>query len=107
MMNLDELQSKEDEWIKANGGYWTEFEILARLTEELGEVSSDLQRDKGLRPGKKPTDLEGEIGDLLFTLAAFANKTGIELSKASEKTIRKYNRRLEEDHGEKLSLIHI
>jgi hypothetical protein len=43
-MTLAELQTAVDTWIREHGGYWGKFEILARLTEELGEVASSLQR---------------------------------------------------------------
>ena len=89
-MTLRELQEKTDAWIKENGGYWSEFEILARMTEELGEIASDLQREKGLRPRKQETDVAGEVGDLLFTLAAFANRKDIDLEKVLQKVFTKY-----------------
>jgi NTP pyrophosphatase (non-canonical NTP hydrolase) len=41
-MTLAELQATVDEWILRNGGYWDKFQILARLTEELGETASAL-----------------------------------------------------------------
>ena len=90
-MTLSTLQSLIDTWIHTNGGYWTPFQILARLTEELGEVAAALQRQEGLRPRKVEVDLEGEVGDLLFTLIAFANVNGIDLDRAIAKTIEKYN----------------
>ena len=77
-------------WIQENGGYWDKFQILARLTEELGEVASALQRIEGLRPRKVEVDLEGEVGDLLFTLTAFANANGIVLSDSLDKVMDKY-----------------
>ena len=98
-MTLRELQEKTDVWIKGNGGYWSEFEILARMTEELGEISSDLQREKGLRPRKQKTDVAGEVGDLLFTLAVFANRKNIDLEKVSEQVFAKYQVRDAEDWG--------
>ena len=90
-MKLGELQTTVDRWIRANDDYWDQFQILARLTEELGEVAAALQRKEGLRPRKVEVDLEGEVGDLLFTLAAFANVTGIDLDRSITKTIEKYN----------------
>ena len=90
-MKLGELQTTVDRWIRANDDYWDQFQILARLTEELGEVAAALQRREGLRPRKVEVDLEGEIGDLLFTLAAFANVTGIDLDRSIAKTIEKYD----------------
>ena len=90
-MKLGELQTTIDRWIRANDDYWDQFQILARLTEELGEVAAALQRREGLRPRKVEVDLEGEVGDLLFTLAAFANVTGIDLDRSIAKTIEKYD----------------
>ena len=93
-MNLGEMQAAVDAWIKTHGGgYWGKFEILARMTEELGEVASALQRSEGLRPRKTEIDLAGEVGDLLFTIAAFANVHGIRLDQAMEQTMLKYTRR--------------
>ena len=92
-MRLTELQQQVDTWIKTNGGYWDQFQILARLTEELGEISSDLQRIHGLRPRKTEVDLGGEIGDLLFTLAAFANACGVDLEQVVSDTLAKYDER--------------
>ena len=64
-MNLAEMQLAVDTWIKTQGhGYWGRFEILARLTEELGEVSAALQRDQGLRPRKTTVDLAGEVASV-------------------------------------------
>ncbi len=92
-MKLDELQSTVDQWIQQNTGYWDKFQILARLTEELGEVASALQRQEGLRPRKVTVDLGGEVGDLLFTLAAFANVNGLNLEQCVTQVIEKYNAR--------------
>ena len=93
-LTIGELQRRVDEWIVEHaGGYWGRFEILARLTEELGELSAAVQREEGLRPRKVAVDLEDELGDVLFTLAAFANASGIRLSEAIEKVLRKYRQR--------------
>lgn len=89
-LTLDQLQGAVDQWIKEHGGYWDKFQILARLSEELGEIASALQRLEGLRPRKTEVDLEGEVGDLLFTLAAFANVNGIQLDSALNKVLDKY-----------------
>ena len=90
-MQLSDLQTTVDQWIRRNDDYWDQFQILARLTEELGEIAAALQRLEGLRPRKVEVDLEGEVGDLLFTLAAFANVTGIDLDRSIVKTIEKYD----------------
>ena len=92
-MDLAELQRKVDVSIRSFGGYWGEFELLARLTEELGEVARDLQRQRGMRPRPQPSNLFEEVGDLLFTLAAFANLEKIDLARAVERVIEKYRER--------------
>jgi len=92
-MTLAELQQNVDTWVNAHGGYWDKFEILARLTEELGEVSAALQRSEGLRPRHHDVDVAGEMGDLLFTLAALANVCDIELDRSFEGVLAKYNDR--------------
>ena len=89
-MELQQLQQTVDSWINEHGGYWDKFQILARLAEELGEISSALQRIEGLRPRKTEVDLADEVGDLLFTLAAFANINGISLDEAAKKVLDKY-----------------
>lgn len=87
---LDELQQVVDAWIRAHGGYWDRFQILARLTEELGEVAAALQRLEGLRPRRVEVDLAGEVGDLLFTLLAFANVNDLRLDDCLAQALRKY-----------------
>lgn len=89
-MELKTLQRDVDAWIEAHGGYWDRFQILARLTEELGEVAAALQREAGLRPRPVETDLEDEVGDLLFTVAVLANAAGIDLERAVARVMEKY-----------------
>ena len=90
-MDLPETQQQVDAWIRGHGGYWDKFQILARLTEELGEVASAVQRLEGLRPRRGDVDLAGEVGDLLFTLAAFANINGLSLEDCLKQVFEKYD----------------
>ena len=103
-MRLRDLQNQIDGWIKEHGGYWSEFQILARLTEELGEVASELQREHGLRPKTQQTDVPGEVGDLLFTLIAFCNKKGIDLESELKRVLQKYKIRDAKAWKEKVDL---
>ena len=90
-MDLNQAQDPVDAWIRQHGGYWDKFQILARLSEELGEVASALQRLEGLRPRKGFIDLAGAVGDLLFTLAAFANVNGLSLEDCLKQVFGKYD----------------
>jgi NTP pyrophosphatase (non-canonical NTP hydrolase) len=89
-MDLQEAQEQVDAWIRRHGGYWDKFQILARLSEELGEVSAALQRIEGLRPRQADVDLGAELGDLLFTMAAFANVNGLRLDDCLQQAFDKY-----------------
>ena len=92
-MNLNHLQDDVDRWIRESGGYWSKFQILAHLTEELGEVAAALQTEAGLRPRGKDHDIAEELGDLLFTLAALANVCDVKLDEAATRVLGKYRDR--------------
>jgi hypothetical protein len=38
-VQLSDLQITVDQWIRRNDDYWDQFQILARLTEEVGEIA--------------------------------------------------------------------
>lgn len=66
-------------------GYWDPFKILARLIEEVGEVSRELNHLHGPKKKKadeKPSTLEEELGDVLFTIICMANSHNIDIDKA-------------------------
>ena len=88
-MELKDCQHQVDAWITEHGGYWDEFVTLARMSEELGEVSAALQRLRGYRPRKVDVDLAGEVGDLLFILCSFANQQGLDLDACFEQVMAK------------------
>jgi NTP pyrophosphatase (non-canonical NTP hydrolase) len=67
--------------------------MLARLTEEVGELSRALMHQYG---GKKPKDGEvaedvgGEIADAVFVLLCMANSLGIDLDEKFGAMMEKY-----------------
>lgn len=92
---LHELQLDVDQYISQfKEGYFEPMEMLARLTEELGELSREVQHVYGTKK-KKQTEaekkLEEEVGDLLFVLVCFANSQNIELDHALTAVIEKFN----------------
>lgn len=96
-MTVKEAQQQVDAYInRFKEGYFPPMELLARLTEELGELSREVQHVYGMK--KKKTNeavksLEEETGDLLFVLICFANQQGIELDVALEKVMAKFQSR--------------
>ena len=64
---LSGLQQSIDQWIKANGGYWDEMSLLARLTEEVGELAREYNHHFGAKK-KKASERDGSIRDELDVL---------------------------------------
>lgn len=94
---LSSLQKEIDSYINSfEEGYFPPMELLARLSEELGELSREVQHVHGVKK-KKPEEavrsLEEETGDLLFVLICFANSEGISLEKALVSVLEKYQKR--------------
>jgi NTP pyrophosphatase (non-canonical NTP hydrolase) len=86
------LQQSIDQWIADNGGYWDEMSLLARLTEEVGELAREYNHQFGAKK-KKPTESEssisGELADVLWLVLCMANQQGIDLEAAFEDVMTK------------------
>lgn len=95
-MHLKETQQQVDQWISQYGGYWPPLSMLARLTEETGELARELNKVYGMKkakPEEKQQDIEGEIGDLLITIICISNALKIDLETVFEKTMNKLAKR--------------
>ena len=83
---LAPLQQQVDEWISTHTpGYFPPLMMLARLTEELGELAravSHKHGDKRPKPGEAEGDVAEEIADLIFVLVCLANQQGLDLDQA-------------------------
>ena len=90
---MKSYQKRVDEWVSQfKIGYWEPLEILARLTEETGEVARELNHRYG--PKKKKStedlaDLEEEVADILFTLACLANSLDLDLDRGFDRVMDK------------------
>jgi NTP pyrophosphatase (non-canonical NTP hydrolase) len=93
-MSLREVQKQVDDWVQQyKVPYWPVFEQLARLTEEVGELARELNHRYGSKPKKSTEELkelEDELGDVIFTLAALANSQGLDLEAAFKRVMAKY-----------------
>lgn len=96
-MDLKEAQARVDAWIsRFEEGYWPPLVNLARLVEEVGELSRELNHRFGskLKRADEPEqDLALEIGDILFVLIALSNERGIDLDDALKRVLEKYETR--------------
>lgn len=77
-------------------GYFSPLSLMARLTEEVGELAREVNHFYGEKPKKKSEvdrTIEEELGDILFVLTCFANSLDLDLSKAFAKTMNKIETR--------------
>lgn len=92
-MALSDYQKQVDDWISQYvEGYWAPHEILARLTEEVGEVARLINHTYGPKK-KKSSELEQDLGeelaDVIWTIVCMANSHNINLDEAFERVVQK------------------
>ena len=96
-MEITEAQQRVDAWIsRFEEGYWPPLANLGRLVEEVGELARELNHRFGSKPKRADeadTELELELGDVLFVLITLANSQGIDLDAAFERVLAKYEER--------------
>lgn len=95
--NTIEMQKRVDNYISQfKEGYFSPLSMLARFTEEIGELAREVNHSYGEKP-KKPSEqantIEAELGDLLFVAISFANSLDIDIAEAFDKTMKKFETR--------------
>ena len=82
---MQDYQRQVDGWVSQyKMGYWKPLEILARLTEETGELAREINHHFGPKKKKATEDtkeLEEEIAHIIFTLACLANSLDIDIDR--------------------------
>ena len=92
-MELKNVQEEVEKWVSQYKiGYWQPHEILARLTEEVGELAREINHIYG--PKKKKSEeakkeMALEMADIVFTLACLANREKIDLDEAFKRVMDK------------------
>lgn len=96
-MSFKPEQEQVDAWISQfEEGYFAPLPMLARLTEEVGELSRALMHQYGgkkPKAGEDPGDVGGEIADAIFVLICLANSLGIDLDEKFAAMMDKYRLR--------------
>ena len=96
-MRIWDAQERVDDWIgRFAEGYWPPLAILARLVEEVGELSREINHLFGSKPKRDDepaAELELEIADVLFVVISLANQQGIDLERAFARVMEKYEQR--------------
>ena len=93
----EEMQKRVEAYIaQFEEGYFSPLSLLARLTEEVGEMAREVNHLYGEKPKKQTEDantIEAELGDLLFVMICFANSLNINLADAFEQAMSKIETR--------------
>lgn len=96
-MSFAPIQKEVDDWISQfEEGYFAPLPMLARLTEEVGELARVLMHRYGgkkPKPGEAPGDAGEEIADAIFVLVCMANSLDVDLDEAFEKMMAKIRTR--------------
>lgn len=83
-LTFEDARQRVDAYISQfREGYFPPLLMLARLTEETGEVARVLAHENGKtpKPGEDAGDLEMELADLLFVMLCMANERGLSLER--------------------------
>jgi NTP pyrophosphatase (non-canonical NTP hydrolase) len=94
---LQDVQKEVDAYIgQFKEGYFSPLAMLARLTEELGELAREVNHYYGEKPKKTSEEeksMEQEIGDILFVLTCLANSLNIDLEESHDLVMKKFTTR--------------
>jgi NTP pyrophosphatase (non-canonical NTP hydrolase) len=92
---LQQMQRAVDAWISQwEEGYFSPLSNLARLIEEVGELSRELNDRHGDKPkkaGEADSEVAEELGDILFVVICIANSLEIDLHEALAAVMQKYD----------------
>lgn len=94
---MKDIQKEVDDWVRQYKiGYFKPLEILARLTEETGELAREINHHFGPKKKKnteETKDMEEEIADIIFTLTCLANSLNLDMDRGFKSVMNKvYNR---------------
>ena len=94
---IQQMQTEVDQYIgQFKEGYFSPLAMLARMSEELGELAREVNHYYGEKPKKlseKENTVEEELGDMLFVMICFANSLGIDLQKSHDLVMHKFTTR--------------
>ena len=91
-MEIKEAQEMTKELVLHYGGFWPPLSMMARITEETGELARAMNIKYGGKKSKGDGDgreIEEELADILFTTLAMAEAQEIDLERVFEKKVAK------------------
>jgi NTP pyrophosphatase (non-canonical NTP hydrolase) len=107
-ITLADVQQQVDRWITTTGvRYFSELTNLAILTEEVGEVARLMARqygDQSFKASDRGNELGDELADVLWVVVCLANQTGVDLTEAFRKNMKKKSLRDKDRHQQNQKL---
>ncbi|AOM82827.1 nucleotide pyrophosphohydrolase [Salisediminibacterium beveridgei] len=95
--SMKEMQEEVDTYISQfKEGYFSPLAMMARMTEEIGELAREVNHSYGEKPKKDEEEaksMEQEIGDVLFVMICLANSLNIDLDEAFDLVMHKFKTR--------------
>ena len=97
MKSMKDMQIEVDDYINQfKTGYFSPLANLARLSEEVGELSREINHfygEKKKKDSEAANTVKAELGDNLFVLLCIANSLDIDMTESFNETLDKYNGR--------------
>ncbi len=94
---MRDMQKEVDDYIgQFKEGYFSPLAMMARLTEEMGELAREVNHYYGEKPKKSSEEektIEEELGDVLFVAICLANSLEIDLQTAHDRVMNKFQTR--------------
>jgi len=91
------MQKQVDDYIgQFKVGYFSPLAMMARVTEEVGELAREINHYYGEKQKKSSEDekeVSEELADVLFIIITMANALDIDLTEAFERTMEKFETR--------------
>lgn len=97
MTDMADMQKRVDDFIgQFEVGYFSPLALMARLTEEQGELAREINHyygEKKKKPSEDVVTVEEELADVLFVIICMANSLEIDLDKAFDMVMNKFETR--------------
>lgn len=94
---MKEMQKVVDEYISQfKVGYFSPLAMMARVTEEVGELAREINHyygEKQKKTSENEKEISEELADVLFIIITMANALDIDLTEAFEQTMEKFETR--------------
>ncbi len=94
---MKDIQRSVDMWVRqCKIGYFEPLECIARIAEEVGELSREVSHRYGSKKRKDTddtADLEEELGDVIFSLTCLANSLNLDMDRGFKHVMNKLNTR--------------